>query len=250
MGWSSLLHGQRNSKGAAILFQKNFDFELCSVSTDFAGRWILLNLRVQEERLCIMKLYGPNIDDPTLFDTIINKLQDTEGKIIVVGDFSIALNSAMDRKGNSTSNTHPYALSKINNLIDFLVLVDIWRFKNPNLIRYTWRRQNQASRIDYFQISFSPISKVTGVSMGDRLQSDHNSIGLNLSFIQNVHGRGYWKFNQSLLQDAEFVEKTKKFIDDFFANNIDSSNPIIVWEALNCSFRGYAIACSSWKKKK
>ena len=26
----------------------------------------------------------------------------------------------------------------------------LWRLKNPKLKRYTWRRQNQASRIDYF----------------------------------------------------------------------------------------------------
>ena len=97
-----------------------------------------------------------------------------------------------------------------------LDLVDIWRFKNPNLIRYTWRRQNQASRIDFFVISFFLISKVIGVSIEDKLQSDRNSIGINLSVLENVHGPGYCKFNQSLLQDEELVGKTNRFINDFF----------------------------------
>lgn len=133
----------------------------------------------------------------------------------MAGDFNIALNSVIDRKGSPPTNSHPHALMKINNLMDALDLIDIWRFKNPNLIRYTWRRQNQASAIDFFLISLSLISKVNGVSIEDKLRSDHNCIGLNLLMLENVHGPGYWKFNQSLLQDEEFVSKTKRFISDF-----------------------------------
>lgn len=47
--------------------------------------------------MCILNLYGPNTDDPIFFDDIFNKLQDIEEKIIMVGDYNIALNSTVDR---------------------------------------------------------------------------------------------------------------------------------------------------------
>ena len=68
----------------------------------------------------------------------------------MVGDFNIALNSTMDWKRSSPINSHPHALMKIQNVMDALDLVDIWRYKNPKLIRYTWRKQNQVSRINYY----------------------------------------------------------------------------------------------------
>lgn len=114
---------------------------------------------------------------------------------------------------------------------------------------YTWRRQNQASRIDFFLISFSLRSKVTATSIDDKFYSDHNCIGLKFLFVENTRGPGYWKFNQTLLQDDVFIKKTKEFINDFFKCNEESANPLIVWEAFKCCLRGYAFASSSWKKK-
>jgi exonuclease III len=73
----------------------------------------------------------------------------------MVGDLNMVLNTYMDRKGNHTSNYHPQALKEIMNVVDILELVDIWRFKYPDLVRYTWRRFSQASRLDYFLMSFS-----------------------------------------------------------------------------------------------
>ena len=47
----------------------------------------------------------------------------------MVGDYNTVLNSSMDRKGNHTTNNHPYALKEIVNVMDTLELVDIWRLK-------------------------------------------------------------------------------------------------------------------------
>ena len=64
------------------------------------------------------------------------------------------------------------------NVIDMLELVDIWRLKYPDLVRYSWRRLNQASRLDYFLMSFSLAPKVKKVLIGDRMQSDHHTIDI------------------------------------------------------------------------
>ena len=70
------------------------------------------------------------------------------------------LSTPMDSKGNHSTNYHHHALKEITNIMDTLEIVDIWRLINPDLVRYTWRRLNQASHLDYFLVSFSLESKV------------------------------------------------------------------------------------------
>lgn len=175
------------------------------------------------------------------FEEIGNQLHDTNSKIIMVGDFNSVIDGTLDRKGKTIINYHPQAAAKIQNLMDSLDLVDIWRLKNPDLIRYTWRRQNQASRIDYFLISFSLVLKVTSVSIKDKVRSDHHLISLDLSTVENRRGPGYWKFNQSLLLDEEFIKKTERFISDYFTHNNGTENPLMVWDAFKCTFRGHEL---------
>ena len=52
----------------------------------------------------------------------------------------MVINTSMDSKGNHTTNYHPQALKEIMNVMDILELVNIWRLKYPDLVRYTWWR--------------------------------------------------------------------------------------------------------------
>ena len=55
----------------------------------------------------------------------------------MVGDFNTVLNTSIDGKGNHTTIYHSQAIKEILNVIDILELVDIWRLKYPDLVRYT-----------------------------------------------------------------------------------------------------------------
>lgn len=167
----------------------------------------------------------------------------------MVGDYNTVLNTITDRKGNHSTNYHPHEFKEISNIMDTMDLVDIWRLKNLNRTRYTWRRQNQASRIDYFLISFSMVPKVGKVLIEDKLRSDHQLIALHLVLTEFPRGRGYWKFNHNPLKDNIFITKTKEFITDFFSHNIGSADPLIVWDTFKCAFRGHSIQYSSLKQK-
>ena len=146
-----------------VLINSNFDPNVQIVQTDHQGRWIILNMLLDNKQIWLINLYGPNNDDPSFFENIyknLSTLQATLDSIIMVGDFNTVLNTSMDRKGNHTTNYHPQALKEIMNVMDILELVDIWRLKYPDLVRYTWRRLNQASRLDYFLMPFSLAPKV------------------------------------------------------------------------------------------
>ena len=75
--------------------------------------------------------------------------------IIMARDNNTDLNTSMDHKGNPTTNYHLHAHKEITNVMEILELVDIWRLKCPDLVIYTWRRLNEASRLDYILMSFS-----------------------------------------------------------------------------------------------
>lgn len=243
-------HGLSNRRGVMILIKKEVQHTVHSVLTDKVGRWIMLDLTVDSLRINIMNIYAPNEDNPCFFEEIHNVLSAQENnQNIIVGDYNTVLDVSKDRTGMHTFNYHPQALIEIKELIASLDLVDIWRFQNPDSIRYSWRRGQQASRIDYFLISFSLLPMVSKCNIGDRFRSDHVIITLQVTTAKYPCGRGYWKFNQSCLKDPIFVEKTKEFIEYFFEVNENSSNPHNVWEAFKCAFRGHAIKIGSWKQK-
>jgi hypothetical protein len=79
--------------------------------------------------------------------------------------------------------------------------------------------------------------------------SDHHIIGIYITLTEFPRGRGYWKFNQSLLDDNLFITRIEEFITDFFRHNIGTADPLILWDTFKCAFRGNAIQYSSVKQK-
>ena len=73
------------------------------------------------------------------------------------------------------------------------------------------------------------------------MRSDHHIIGICITLTEFPHGRGYWKFNQSLLDDKLFLTRTKSFITDFFRHNIGMADPLTVWDTFKCAFRGNSV---------
>lgn len=245
-------HGLKNSRGVMIMFKKNLKYTLQSTETDQQGRWVILNLIIEDKAYCLINLYGPNTDEPTFFQSIYNNIEKTQLtnlQLIMAGDFNFVQNVYMDRKGNSTNRNHPNAQTEVAAIMNNLDLIDIWRIKNPKLKRYTWRRKNLASGIDYFLIPFSMISKIKKVEIEEKLRSDHYPIILHIEITEYPRGKGFWKFNQKLLEDHLFMEKTKEFITDFFNWNIKSADPLVVWDTFKCVFRGHSIQLAAQRSK-
>lgn len=152
-------HGLASSRGVMILFKNNVDYTLHSVFTDKEGRWIVIEIMINNLHIILLNIYAPNEDSYFLVKlTYLNSLQSNQ--IIITGDFNTVLDTNKDRSGLHKFNNHPHALREIQEMAASLDLVDIWRLLNKDTMRYTWRRGKQASRIDYFLISFSLVPKV------------------------------------------------------------------------------------------
>ena len=84
-------------------------------------------------------------------------------------------------------------------------LVDIWRLRNPETKRFTWRQKNPfiQRRLDYWLISDFCQDKADIIPS---INSDHSAIILYFNSIDSQkRGPSFWKFNASLLDDVNFV---------------------------------------------
>ena len=83
------------------------------------------------------------------------------------------------------------------------------------------------------------------------MQSDHSALKLNFCNVQN-EARGYWKFNNSLIQDKEFVAAMKNAIPNFEKNASSFDDPIMKWEFVKHKCRdlyGKILIEKSWERK-
>jgi hypothetical protein len=133
-----------------------------------------------------------------------------------------------------------------------LDLIDIFRLKNPDKKRYTWRQPKPkiCCRLDYFLISSNLMDFVTKVEILPSILSDHSPIFLSLTFTkENQRGPGHWKLNASLLNDQNYVSQMRtKIVETLDEHN--SLNKNMRWEILKYEIRKFSISYSKKKKQK
>ena len=62
-----------NARGIAILFAKNFEYKVHKCINDPNGNFLLLDITAYNNRFTLVSLYGPNIDNPSFFQTVLEK---------------------------------------------------------------------------------------------------------------------------------------------------------------------------------
>ena len=92
-------------------------------------------------------------------------------------------------------------------------------------------------------------------------RTDHSLVVMNMIFSLQERGRGFWKFNNSLLSDPAYVKVFKDCINetvDEYKINGDIENPQsttfsindqLLFETLKLQIRGKTISYAPWKKK-
>ena len=138
-------HGTNHSCGVVVLVRSDLDFNLKSVDADTQGRYVVMEADVQGSDFLFVNVYAPNkVEEQCLFfdnlnNVIENFVVDKEQKIVIGGDFNIALDSDLNCSGG------PFKKDSVKNIQDLCLdydLVDIWRIRNPETKRFTWRQKN------------------------------------------------------------------------------------------------------------
>jgi hypothetical protein len=131
----------------------------------------------------------------------------------MAGDFNLVQDPILDYRNYSNVN-NPEARKVLLGLKESHGLVDPWRIKYEKRKRYTWSRTNplKKARLDFFLVSNELMTLIDKVNINPGYRSDHATIELNITFTKFKRGKGFWKFNNSLLQDHDYVQMIKDTI--------------------------------------
>ena len=260
-GGTCLFSGKSsNSRGVAILFNNNFQFEINEVREDGDGNFLGLNMTVHSYQITLISLYGPSRDNPEFYKkTITETIQylDT-GNIILCGDWNLVQHQLLDTYGYLHEN-NLHARQEVQNLTQLFDMIDPWRLTNPLKKQFTWRNDNKTKfgRLDFFIISANMYQYVTEINILPGYRTDHSLIIMKLKLINIEKGRGFWKFNTSLLENTHYINKVKSTIksavqkySNTATENQTNVDDTLMWEMIKMEIRKMTITFSSELKKK
>jgi len=85
------------SRGVAILLNNNFEHKICNHTIDKEGNVLALDMAIENKRLTLITIYGPNNDYPQFYNKINDTLENFNiDTFIVCGDFDLVLNPDLD----------------------------------------------------------------------------------------------------------------------------------------------------------
>ena len=164
-----------NARGVCILFNNNFEFKIYNEKKDSEGNFLALDLTIDDNRVTLINIYGPNQDDPEFYDQVRETLLEFDYVyFIVLGDFNLVLNQILDTNNYTTVN-NPRAREKLLEIMDDSQLLDYYRILNPDKKVFTWRRKTpfKQARLDYILISESLSNIVEQILIKPGYRSDH-----------------------------------------------------------------------------
>ena len=239
------IHGTSNSTGVLVGFREGLYYSVNKEVKDNNGRILILDVEIQGKPYLIINLYADNDQAGQLvtlakLESLLESFDiNEERKIILGADFNIIFDTQLDADGGSPC-LKVGTIQKLMDIISEYDLCDIFRVRNPDLPRFSWRQKTPfiQRRLDYIFISSELQEDVSEININPSIGSDHSILHLNISLNKHANrGRGYWKFNNSLLEDKSFVEKIKSHIQDVIQETFDLPDPRVKWEFLKYKIR-------------
>ena len=135
--WKKIFHTNRDQKkaGVAILISDKIDYEIKAVKREKEGHCIMIKRSIQEGDITIINIYAPNIGAPQYARQMLTSMKrEINSNTIIVGDFNTPL-TPMDRLTKQKINKETQSL---NDTIDQLDLIDIYRTFHPKTMNFTF----------------------------------------------------------------------------------------------------------------
>ncbi len=168
----------------------------------------------------LCNLYAPTkdhkLDQNNFTELIKNKLAPFEtDNIILSGDLNIYLDPQLAKMDNmSNKNDNPFYRKEIHAVMEAICLTDFFMDLYPNIRWYTWHARGKSSCPYYWLISEHLSNQISSYNILPGLHSDHCILKLNIGINKTIRGKGYWKFNISLLHDPNYINEIKKIIQE------------------------------------
>ena len=209
-------NGSSDSAGVAILFKNTIDKSI----TESLNYWEVVKGRAQfaeivcgSVNLCLINVYCPNSDDTDFVKTVFYEAMGRTRKdyMIFGGDWNTVINDHLDYFSKTRTQHSSQKTQKLLNqfILDYGVS-DIFRLQHPDQKLFTHRnkKSKSESRLDFFLIDDALVNfRICSTKISPAYMSDHNYISLYIQGSPIDRGRGYWKFNNSLLSNNSFTDQ-------------------------------------------
>ena len=212
----------RAQAGVALLFRKGLAIDVKSTGSDLKGRVVWAKVEINTKTILIIGVYAPSQgDDPKFFkDEVFPILDNAEyDHVVLGGDWNLGMDEDLDYLGyNNTDSVRPNSRRELHHNIEKYELLDIYREIHPEGKEKTWRTWNKSrkradkeARLDYFIVDtgLASFTQLVGVSGPYTSAFDHRPIILNIDFNKVERGPGYWKFNNAMLEEPEYLDKVR-----------------------------------------
>ena len=138
--------------------------------------------------------------------------REIDSNTIIVQDFN-APHTPMDRSSKQKINKETQGL---NNTIDQIDLIDIYRIFHRKVAEYTFfsNAHGTFSRVDHILGYKSRLGKFKKIEIVSSIFSDHNAMRLEINYRKKntVKNTNIWRQNSALLSNQEITEEIKEEI--------------------------------------
>ena len=136
-------------------------------------------------------------------------------------------------------------------IVDDIGLIDVFRKLYPNERSFTYESKSLKviSRIDFFLVSKSVENWVIKTNTKVSNVLDHKAVVLDLKILSEKCGPGLWKFNNSLVEDNEYVELIEENYAAILEKYSDLKDNRLKWELIKMEIRRLTISYSKHKEK-
>ena len=220
---------------------------------DIDGRIIAIDVICNDVSFSICNVYAPTSHQlQGKFLQILNEFLTSNlniTQLIVGGDWNVTLEN-IDKRGGTQWKQTAYRNSVVS-MMHNLDLIDIFRKLKPNTKSYSYESKffKVKSRIDYFLIANNLTNLVQNVGTKTAITPDHKAIKLCLKPFKSTRGPGLWKFNNSLLKDAEYVNLISDKYPIIREKYADIADKRLKWEMIKMELRGVTISFAKHKAK-
>jgi len=193
-----------SSRGVCILVSKKLNTKIVNTREDDDGNFILLNMEINDVKITVGAVYGPNQDELNFFENLKNEVTSIgNANIILGGDWNLTwdtsdvdLNMDVINMVNIPSRRRSL---KLREIAEELNLQCPYRVLYPNKKEYTFipssENMQNRSRIDFFFTSDGVTEYVSRCEIPHCLKSnvfDHKEIRLDI-------GTPKKRYNQSIV---------------------------------------------------
>ena len=177
---------------------------------DKEGHYIMIKGSIQKEDLTIINIYAPNIGTLQYVRQMLTSMKgEINSNTIIVGDFNTPL-TPMDR---ATKQKISKETQTLNDTIDQLDLIDIYRTFHPQTMNFTFfsSAHETFSSIDHVLSHESNLGKFKKIEIIPIIFSDHNTVRLDVNYRKKtIKNTNIWRLNNTLLNNQQITGEIKK----------------------------------------